>query len=197
MTPGKLFSRFYIKNGSDEAFKEEKLVGELLITDGIVHETRFNCMGIHRIEATYRAPYSGGTDNWFLDKGMKNNYFCLMASALQSWLGEESIHLQEKLPSRILNGQFQENKLEDGKLCYIIQLNKPGVERIDHYYFDSTTYFLIRWDTFYTDLGPKPMLSRSRRYKNISTIPLPADTWELTPEHSDRPEKPQDREEQG
>ena len=188
MAPGKLLSRFYVKDASSEEFKDEKYVGELVITGGRVREIRFDCMGVDRIEARYKAPNPGGTYQWFLDKGIEK-YPCLVASALKSWVGAESVIVQSRLPLFILEGELQNNKIEDGKLCYVIRWERAAIERIDDFYFDSTTYFLVRWDIFYTDLGSKPMLSRTRRFKNMSTAPLPADTWKVPferPVHSDK-----------
>ena len=177
MAAGKLFSEFYVKDGSRAEFREEKCIGRLLVTDGTAHEIRLNCLGIDRIVAIYPAPYNGGTYELFLDKGIEK-YPCLIASAMRSWVGNESEEVRNHLPRVIMSGSLREDQtLEDGQHCHVIRCVRPNIERMDDYYIDSKTYLMVRWDTFYTDLGSQPILSRTRRYKNISIAPLPEDTW--------------------
>ncbi|HUU95499.1 MAG TPA: hypothetical protein VM487_07150 [Phycisphaerae bacterium] len=178
MARGKLLSKISLQDKRSEEFAEEQLVSEFLVKDGIVTEHRLRWRDVTNLVLRYKAPFPGGTHTLFVDRDI-GNYTCLMASAFQSWVGEDTPRVSSLFPRFILSGELRPDEQINGKMCHVVFWDRTEIDRHDVLYFDSKTFFLVRWDTLYTDVGPKPVLSRSRRFLNIHTVPLPEETWTL------------------
>jgi hypothetical protein len=178
MARGKLLSKISLQDKRSEEFAEEQPVSEFLVKDGIVTEHRLRWRDVTNLVLRYKAPFPGGTHSSFLQRGI-DNYSCLMASAFQSWVGEDAPGVSSFFPRFILSGELRPDEQINGETCHVVFWDRTEIDTQDVLYFDSKTFFLARWDTLYTDVGPKPVLSRSRRFLNIHTGPLPDETWNL------------------
>lgn len=176
MGVGMLRTRFYLKDTNKDTYRNEQLVTDLLIKNDVILETRPDTPDFGHAEAIYATSTPGETANLLLNEDIRN-YYCLTASAMRSWVGGNSSQVQKVLPFLVSDGELVEIRIEQGKPCHVVRWNRPELDRIDELYFDARTFLLLRWDTYYTDLGPRPLLSRSRRYRNMSTASLPDETW--------------------
>lgn len=178
MAPGRLRTRVFVQDAGVPDLETEQPICEFLIRDGIVTEHRYRCGGIADLVLRYPAPYVGGTHTHFLDRDL-DNYGCLFARVLQSWLGAESDTVTQFLPRFIGHGTLGPPEVIGDRLCYVVSWGRMDQGRWDVLYFDTERYLLRQWDTYDANQGPDTVLSRSRRVTNIRFDPLPEETWQL------------------
>jgi len=186
MADGKLMNRVYI---------DQELVWVVTVCDGKVRETRPTWTPdghqlLHNVTLEYDSPTPTGNKFLVLREGIEQ-YGCLIGTCLRSWVGPATAQAG-LYRDRIRNGSLQGHEIVNGRTCFKVMWE----ERFDDYwhrdlfYFDSETYFWLKWDTYVSDGATQPKLERSR-VVNVTVLPeIPAGkTWKYVADMStNRPE---------
>lgn len=166
MAEGKLDTRLAI---------DGKLVAVVTLSDGRMEETRLDWVDrlnrtLHNVALSYDAPTPNGTDDLVLRNGLEN-YLCLVGSNFMSWVGKDSERALF-LRDRILHGRLLPSEDVNGHPCQVVMWEDkvPGYHRRDRVYFDSQTYFWIKWETLTSDGTTEPVLERTRVHRQITVL---------------------------